>query len=100
MSAPYYLPSNTSFLQPKYTLNDLSVSGVYNGTADTTYSVIISSVNKADNCTVESLLPHCFEVNDFQWYVLESFLFSIVVFLKDMNIISHIFCVLLLGVLM
>jgi hypothetical protein len=46
------------------------VSGLYNGTADSTYTVIISRINKGDNCTLGSQLPRCFETNEFQWYVL------------------------------
>jgi hypothetical protein len=69
ISMPYYITSNTSFLQPKYSLDDLSVSGTFNGTTDSTYTVKISRVNKPDsNCTiVTSKLDYCIEMNEFEW---------------------------------
>ena len=51
ISSPYYTSYNTSFLQPQYTLDDLSVYGKFNGSIDSTYTVVISAaVNTRISC--------------------------------------------------
>ena len=72
VSAPYYTPANTSSLQPRYTLNDLSIApnSVYNGTMDTTFTVKISLVDMPPtNCSIKfgPTNPLCTEMNQFQW---------------------------------
>ena len=51
ISSPFYTSHNTSFLQPQYTLDDLSVYGIFNGSFDSTYTVVISAaVNTGISC--------------------------------------------------
>ena len=92
VSAPYYTPANTSALQPRYTLDDLSVSptSVYNGTVDTTFTVKISLINRPPtNCSIKfgPTNPLCTETNQFRWcHALAGSVTPCTAFSKAMNI--------------
>ena len=67
ISAPYYTSTNTT-LKPRYTLNDLAVSGSYNGTVDATFAVKIVNVHKPPvNCSKSFPPAQCVVLNQFSW---------------------------------
>ena len=92
VSTTYYTPANTSSLQPRYTLDDLSIApnSVYNGTVDTTFTVKISLIDKPPtNCSIKfgPTNPLCVETNQFMWcHTLAGAIAPCTAFSKPMNI--------------